>query len=119
MSTVLVVGSGGREHALAWKLSQSARVQKVYVAPGNGGTASDSLLVNVAITDHDALADFEAVKAALEAKGLKPEIAEVTMRAENPIELTGDDAARMQKLIDVIEDLDDVQDVFHNASLSP
>ncbi len=63
-------------------------------------------------------ADFEAVKAALETKGLKPEIAEVTMRAENPIELTGDDAARMQKLIDVIEDLDDVQDVFHNALIS-
>jgi YebC/PmpR family DNA-binding regulatory protein len=63
-------------------------------------------------------ADFEAVKAALEAKGLKPEIAEVTMRAENTIELAGDDAARMQKLLDVIEDLDDVQDVFHNAALS-
>jgi len=60
-------------------------------------------------------ADFEAVKTALEAAGLKPEVAEVTMRAENPIELAGDDAARMQKLLDVIEDLDDVQDVFHNA----
>jgi YebC/PmpR family DNA-binding regulatory protein len=62
-------------------------------------------------------ADFEAVKNALEAAGLKPEIAEVTMRAENPVELSGDDAARMQKLLDVIEDLDDVQDVFHNALL--
>ncbi|MFT3819740.1 MAG: YebC/PmpR family DNA-binding transcriptional regulator [Rubrivivax sp.] len=62
-------------------------------------------------------ADFEAVKNALEAAGLKPEIAEVTMRAENPIELSGDDAARMQKLLDVLEDLDDVQDVFHNALL--
>jgi transcriptional/translational regulatory protein YebC/TACO1 len=41
----------------------------------------------------------------------------VTMRAETPIELSGDDAARMQKLLDVIEDLDDVQDVFHNAEL--
>ncbi len=60
-------------------------------------------------------ADFEAVKTALEAAGLKPEVAEVTMRAENPIELAGEDAARMQKLLDVIEDLDDVQDVFHNA----
>jgi YebC/PmpR family DNA-binding regulatory protein len=63
-------------------------------------------------------AGFEAVKAALEAKGLKPEIADVTMRAENIIELAGDDAARMQKLLDVIEDLDDVQDVHHNASLA-
>ena len=61
--------------------------------------------------------DFEAVKQALESAGLKPEIAEVTMRAENPIELAGDDAARMQKLLDVMEDLDDVQDVFHNALL--
>ena len=62
-------------------------------------------------------ADFEAVKLALEAAGLKPEIAEVTMRAENPIELAGEDAARMQKLLDIIEDLDDVQDLFHNALL--
>jgi YebC/PmpR family DNA-binding regulatory protein len=61
--------------------------------------------------------EFEAVKNALENAGLKPEAAEVTMRAETPIVLTGDDAARMQKLLDVIEDLDDVQDVFHNAEL--
>ena len=59
--------------------------------------------------------DFETVKAALEAAGLKPEVAEVTMRAENNIDLTGEDAARMQKLLDVIEDLDDVQDLYHNA----
>ncbi|MGC4077960.1 MAG: YebC/PmpR family DNA-binding transcriptional regulator [Rubrivivax sp.] len=62
-------------------------------------------------------ADFQTVKAALEAKGLTAEIAEVTMRAENTIALTGEDAARMQKLLDVIEDLDDVQDVFHNAEI--
>ncbi|XHS76376.1 YebC/PmpR family DNA-binding transcriptional regulator [Burkholderiaceae bacterium UC74_6] len=61
--------------------------------------------------------DFEAVKNALEAAGLKPEMAEVTMRADVEVELAGDDAARMQKLLDVIEDLDDVQNVFHNASL--
>ncbi len=61
--------------------------------------------------------DFEAVKNALEAAGLKPEVAEVTMRAENTIELAGEDAARMQKLLDVIEDLDDVQEVYHNASI--
>ncbi|WP_457333055.1 YebC/PmpR family DNA-binding transcriptional regulator [Rhizobacter sp. P5_C2] len=59
--------------------------------------------------------DFEAVKAALEGAGLKPDVAEVTMRAENTIELAGEDAQRMQKLLDVIEDLDDTQDVFHNA----
>ena len=48
---VLVVGSGGREHAMAWKLAQSSKVQQVYVAPGNGGTAKDKNLVNVPITD--------------------------------------------------------------------
>jgi YebC/PmpR family DNA-binding regulatory protein len=62
-------------------------------------------------------ADFESVKNALEAVGLKAEIAEVTMRAENTIELSGEDAVRMQKLLDVIEDLDDVQEVYHNADL--
>jgi len=61
--------------------------------------------------------DFEAVKQALEQAGLVPEIAEVTMRAENTIDLGGDDAARMQKLLDVLEDLDDVQEVYHNAAL--
>ncbi|CAM2147977.1 phosphoribosylamine--glycine ligase [Pararobbsia alpina] len=55
---VLVVGSGGREHALAWKLAQSPRVQLVYVAPGNGGTALDDRMRNVPITDLSALADF-------------------------------------------------------------
>ena len=61
-------------------------------------------------------ADFEAVKNALQAAGLVPEVAEVTMRAENTVELAGDDAARMQKLLDMIEELDDVQNVFHNAA---
>jgi phosphoribosylamine--glycine ligase len=55
---ILVVGSGGREHALAWKLAASQRIQMVYVAPGNGGTARDARLENVAITDPAALADF-------------------------------------------------------------
>ena len=62
-------------------------------------------------------ATFEAVKQALEAAGFTPEVAEVTMRAENTIELSGEDAERMQKLLDMIEDLDDVQDVYHNAEL--
>lgn len=55
---ILVVGSGGREHALAWKLAQSERVQMVYVAPGNGGTARDIRLANVDISDPGELADF-------------------------------------------------------------
>ena len=62
-------------------------------------------------------ADFEAVQAALAKAGLEPEVAEVTMRPENVVALGGEDAARMQKLIDVIEDLDDVQAVYHNAEL--
>ncbi|MFG0597077.1 YebC/PmpR family DNA-binding transcriptional regulator [Delftia sp. WSY_9] len=62
-------------------------------------------------------AEFETVRDALQAKGLTPEVAEVTMRPENTIVLQGDDAARMQKLLDMIEDLDDVQDVYHNAEL--
>lgn len=77
------------------------------------------------VTDDDgaievitAVGDFEAVKNALESAGLKPEVAEVTMRAENTVDVTGEDAARMQKLLDVLEDLDDVQAVYHNASLS-
>ena len=64
-----------------------------------------------------AAAEFEAVQAALQAKGLNPEVAEVTMRAENPVDVSGEDAQRMQKLLDVLEDLDDVQDVYHNAVL--
>ncbi len=64
-----------------------------------------------------AYADFEAVRNALEAAGLVPEMAEVTMRPENPIELAGEDAVRMQKLLDVLEDLDDVQAVYHNAHI--
>ena len=77
------------------------------------------------VTDEDgaievltAVPDFEAVKNALEAAGLVPEVAEVTMRAENTIELSGEEGAKMQKLLDIIEDLDDVQDVFHNAVIS-
>ena len=77
------------------------------------------------ITDDDgaievlcAAPDFEAVKAALVAAGFQPEVAEVTMRAENTVELSGEDAARMQKLLDVIEDLDDVQELYHNALLT-
>lgn len=60
---------------------------------------------------------FEAVKQALEAAGLRPEVAEVTMRPENPIEMEGEDAQKMQTLLDALEDLDDVQDVFHNVEM--
>jgi YebC/PmpR family DNA-binding regulatory protein len=76
------------------------------------------------ITDEDgaievltAPGDFETVKNALQSAGLTPEMAEVTYRAENTIELTGDDALKMQKLLDVLEDLDDVQEIYHNAAI--
>jgi YebC/PmpR family DNA-binding regulatory protein len=62
-------------------------------------------------------ADFEAVKNALEAAGLVADMAEVTLRPENSISLQGEDAVKMQKLLDVLEDLDDVQNVFHNAEI--
>jgi phosphoribosylamine--glycine ligase len=55
---LLVIGSGGREHAIAWRLAQSPRVQKVFVAPGNGGTARERSLENVAISAIDKLAEF-------------------------------------------------------------
>lgn len=60
-------------------------------------------------------AEFEKVQQALMAAGLTAEIQGVTMRADNTIELSGDDATKMQKLLDALEDLDDTQDVFHNA----
>ncbi len=76
------------------------------------------------ITDEDgaievltAPSEFETVKNALQAAGLEPADAGVTMRPDVTIELAGDDAERMQKLLDVLEDLDDVQEVFHNAAL--
>jgi len=62
-------------------------------------------------------ADFEGVQQALLRAGLKPDLAEVTWRAENPMEIGGEDAQRMQKLLDVLEDLDDTQAVYHNAVL--
>jgi YebC/PmpR family DNA-binding regulatory protein len=76
------------------------------------------------ITDDDgavevltSVADFEAVKEALEAAGLVAEVAGITMRPENTVELSAEDAERMQKLLDVLEDLDDAQEIYHNAAL--
>ena len=118
-------GNMGTEGSVAFQFKHCGQI---VFAPG----ASEDQVMDVAleagaedvITDEDgaievltAPADFEAVKNALEAAGLKPEVAEVTMRAENTIELQGEDAERMQKLLDVLEDLDDVQDVYHNAEI--
>jgi YebC/PmpR family DNA-binding regulatory protein len=118
-------GNLGTDGSVAFQFKHCGQI---IFAPGT----SEDLVMEVAleagaedvITDDDgaievltAYTDFETVKNALEAAGLKPEVAEVTMRAENTIELTGEDAVRMQKLLDVLEDLDDVQEVFHNASI--
>jgi YebC/PmpR family DNA-binding regulatory protein len=119
-------GNMGAEGSVAFQFKHCGQL---IFAPG----ASEDKVMEVAleagaedvITDDDgaievltAPGDFEAVKNALEAAGLKPEVAEVTMRAESSIELAGDDAAKMQKLLDLLEDLDDVQDVYHNAEIS-
>ena len=63
-------------------------------------------------------ADFQSVKTALDAAGLKPEIAGITMRASTDTELSGEDGARMQKLLDALESLDDVQEIYTNAVIS-
>jgi len=118
-------GNMGTEGSVAF---QFKHVGQLIFAPGT----SEDKVMEVAleagaedvITDDEGAievltspADFESVKAALEAAGLTAEVATVTMRAENTIELSGEDAERMQKLLDVLEDLDDTQDIFHNAAL--
>ncbi|MDQ0590949.1 YebC/PmpR family DNA-binding transcriptional regulator [Variovorax paradoxus] len=119
-------GNMGTEGSVAFQFKHCGQI---IFAPGtNEDKVMEAALEAGAedvVTDDDgaievitAVADFEAVKNALEAAGLEPEVAEVTMRAENTIEITGEDAARMQKLLDVLEDLDDVQEVYHNAALS-
>ena len=55
---ILIIGSGGREHALAWKVAQSPRVARVFVAPGNAGTGAEPNVVNVPITSLSALVEF-------------------------------------------------------------
>jgi len=119
-------GNMGTEGSVAFQFKHCGQI---IFAPGtNEDKVMEAALEAGAedvVTDDDgaievitAVADFEAVKNALEAAGLKAEVAEVTMRAENTIEITGEDAAKMQKLLDVLEDLDDVQEVYHNAALS-
>jgi len=73
MSEVLVVGSGGREHAIAWKLSLSPKVAKVYVAPGNGGTAASSKIENVDVVGIDNIVEFAKTKS-IELVCVGPEI---------------------------------------------
>jgi YebC/PmpR family DNA-binding regulatory protein len=116
-------GNLGTEGSVAFQFKHCGQL---IFAPG----ASEDQVMEVAleagaedvITDEEgaievltAPADFEAVKNALEAAGWVADMAEVTFRPENSITLVGDDALKMQKLLDILEDLDDVQNVFHNA----
>ena len=119
-------GNMGTEGSVAFQFKHCGQL---IFAPG---TSEDKLMEvaleagaeDVLVDDEGAIevitspADFEAVKNALEAAGLSADMAEVTMRAENAIELAGEEASKMQKLLDIMEDLDDVQNVFHNASIS-
>ncbi|MXN28948.1 MULTISPECIES: YebC/PmpR family DNA-binding transcriptional regulator [Delftia] len=118
-------GNMGTEGSVSF---QFKHVGQLIFAPGSGEdqimeVALEAGAEDVITDDEGAIevltapAEFETVRDALQAKGLTPEVAEVTMRPENTIALQGDDAARMQKLLDMIEDLDDVQDVYHNAEL--
>jgi len=118
-------GNLGSEGSVAFQFRHCGQI---LLAPG---TSEDKVMevaleagADDVVSDEDgsievitAPGEFEKVKDALGAAGLKPELAEVTMRPENTVELTGEDALRMQKLLDALEDLDDVQDVFHNASI--
>lgn len=118
-------GNLGTDGSVAFQFKHCGQM---FFAPG---VDEDSLMeaaleagADDVITDEDGAIEvvtdagtFEAVRDALQAAGHTPEVAEVTMRADNTIELNGDDALRMQKLVDALEDLDDVQEVFHNAEM--
>jgi YebC/PmpR family DNA-binding regulatory protein len=119
-------GNMGTEGSVVF---QFRHVGQMIFAPG---TPEDQLMdaaldagADDVLTDDDGAlevltspAQFESVKNSLEAAGFKPELAEVTMRADNTLSLSPDESARMQKLLDVLEDMDDTQNVFHNAALS-
>ncbi|THT98801.1 YebC/PmpR family DNA-binding transcriptional regulator [Lampropedia puyangensis] len=118
-------GNMGTEGSVAF---QFQRVGQFFFAPG---TDEDKVMevaleagANDVVADEEGAIevlcdpnDFESVKTALEGAGLEAEMAEVTMRSDVTIALEGEDAERMQKLLDVLEDLDDVQDIYHNAEL--
>ena len=119
-------GNMGAEGAVAFQFKHCGQL---IFAPG---TDEDKLMEaaleagaeDVIVDDDGAIevltspAEFESVKNALEAANFKAEVAEVTMRADNAVKVTGDDAVKMQKLLDALEDMDDTQEVYHNAEVS-
>lgn len=118
-------GNMGTEGSVAYLFKHCGQL---FFAPG---TDEDSLMEAVleagaedVITDDEggievlcAPADFAEVKAALENAGFKPEIAEIIMRPETETAFSGDDAVKMQKLLDALENIDDVQEVYTNAAI--
>ena len=118
-------GNMGAEGAVAFQFKHCGQL---IFAPG---TDEDKLMEaaleagadDVIVDDDGAIevltspAEFEAVKNALEAANFKAEVAEVTMRADNTVQVTGEDAVKMQKLLDALEDMDDTQEVYHNAEM--
>jgi YebC/PmpR family DNA-binding regulatory protein len=119
-------GNLGTEGSVAFQFRHCGQL---VFAPGTSedavmAAALDAGADDVIVDDDGAIevlcapADLEAVRGALEKAGLKAELAEVTMRPENTVPLAGEDGQRMQKLIDVIEDLDDVQALHHNAEIA-
>jgi YebC/PmpR family DNA-binding regulatory protein len=118
-------GNMGTEGSVSFQFKHCGQL---ILAPGTSEdkvmeVALDAGAEDVLVDDEGAIevltqpTDFEAVKAALDQAGLTPGMAEVTYRAENTIELSEDDQLKMQKILDALEELDDVQEVYHNAAL--
>jgi YebC/PmpR family DNA-binding regulatory protein len=118
-------GNLGTDGSVAFQFKHCGQL---ILAPGTSEDAVMEIVLEAGaqdvVTDEDGAievltdpAEFEAVKAALDKAGLQPAVAEITYRADITIELNDDDRLKMQKIIDALEDLDDVQEVYHNAAL--
>ncbi len=118
-------GNLGTDGSVAFQFKHCGQL---ILAPGTSEDAVMEIVLEAGaqdvVTDEDGAievltdpAEFETVKAALDKAGLQPAVAEITYRADITIELNDDDRLKMQKIIDALEDLDDVQEVYHNAAL--
>jgi YebC/PmpR family DNA-binding regulatory protein len=118
-------GNLGTDGSVAFQFKHCGQL---ILAPGTSEDAVMEIVLEAGaqdvVTDEDGAievltdpADFEAVKAALDKAGLQPAMAEITYRADITIDLSEEDQVKMQKIIDALEDLDDVQEVYHNAAL--
>jgi YebC/PmpR family DNA-binding regulatory protein len=118
-------GNLGTDGSVAFQFKHCGQL---ILAPGTSEDAVMEIVLEAGaqdvVTDEDGAievltdpAEFEAVKAALDKAGLQSAVAEITYRADITIELNDDDRIKMQKIIDALEDLDDVQEVYHNAAL--